>query len=72
MNDWVVALGKYILAVTSIIVLIASIFGVPILLIAAIECAVCLATGMAFSWFWPVLFGVGIVIFVALVVADAA
>lgn len=65
------AAARLALALTSMLILMAVLFGVPILFVCAIFAAYGVVTGTVIAWNIPILIGIGIVIFFCLVVADA-
>ena len=71
MCDLIIAIAKLAQALTSVLVLMTVIFGVPILFFAGIEAAICFFSGSPFTWSMPLLVGIGMVIFICLVVSDA-
>ena len=65
------AAARLALALTSMLMLLTILFGVPILFVGAIFAAYSVVVGSVFTWNYPILIGIGIVIFFCLVVADA-
>lgn len=65
------AAARLALALTSMLILMAVLFGVPILFVCTIFAAYGVVTGTVIAWNIPILIGIGIVIFFCLVVADA-
>lgn len=67
----IAAAARLALALISMMILLAVLFGVPILFVCAIFAAYGAVTGTVIAWNIPILVGIGIVIFFCLVVADA-
>lgn len=65
------AAARLALALTSMLVLMTVLFGVLILFVGVIFAVCSAVAGTAFTWSYPILIGIGIVIFICLVVADA-
>lgn len=64
------AAARLALALTSMLVLITILFGIPILFVGAIFAVCSAVAGYAFTWNYPILIGIGIDIFICLVFAD--
>ena len=65
------AAARLALALTSMLILMTVLFGVPILFVGAVFAVCSVVAGTAFTWSYPILIGIGIVIFFCIVVADA-